>query len=147
VRVRASLPGNAESTWAYWTNAELIRRWWSPEHFTVAECEADPVPGGALRIVMEEGDGARHTASGRYVELEPARALSFELAPLDPTGRPLFTALHHLRLTERGAETALSLRIEVGEITPAGAPALAGIRIGWRQLLRRLAAELRATRA
>jgi uncharacterized protein YndB with AHSA1/START domain len=142
VRVRGSVPARAESVWAYWTDAALIRRWWSPEHFVVAECEADPVPGGLLRIVMEEGDGTRHTARGRYVALEPPRALSFELAPLDAAGKPLFSALHRLRLTERDAGTALSLEIDVDGITPAAAPALAGLQIGWRQLLGTLAAEV-----
>lgn len=145
VRVRASMPAPAESIWAYWTNAALICRWWSPEHFTVAECEAEPSPGGVLRIVMEEGDGTRHTATGRYVALEPLRALSFELAPLDAHGSPLFSALHHLRLTARGAGTALTLKIEVGELTPGAAPAVAGLSIGWRQLLGKLRAELRTS--
>jgi uncharacterized protein YndB with AHSA1/START domain/DNA-binding transcriptional ArsR family regulator len=143
VRVRRRLPTSAESVWPYLTRAELIRRWWSPEHFNVAECEADPIPGGILSIVMEEGDGTQHVATGHYVALTPARALSFELAPLDSGGRPLFSALHQVRLSEHADGTTLSLRIDVSEITPDAAPALAGIRIGWQQLLEKLAAELR----
>jgi len=143
VRLRMVLPASAESRWGYWTREELIRRWWSPEHFVVAECEADPVPGGVLRIVMEEGDGTRHAAAGRYVALTRPRALSFELSPLDPAGRPLFSALHHLRLTERGPETSLSLTVRVADVTPSAAPALAGLRIGWQQLLDKLSRDVR----
>jgi uncharacterized protein YndB with AHSA1/START domain/DNA-binding transcriptional ArsR family regulator len=135
VRLRRALPAPAAAIWPYWTDADLIRRWWSPEHFTVAECEAEPIPGGLLRIVMAEGDGSRHAASGHYVALRPPRTLSFELAPLAPDGTPLFAALHRLRLAQNGERTTLSLRIDVRDVQPAAAPALAGLRIGWEQLL------------
>src|SRR5947209_3523097 len=55
--------------WRAWTTAAFVRRWWSPEHFEVAECEVDAVPGGRLRIVLAEGDGTRHEAAGHFVAL------------------------------------------------------------------------------
>jgi uncharacterized protein YndB with AHSA1/START domain/DNA-binding transcriptional ArsR family regulator len=143
-RLTRTLHASPKSVWAHWTSADLMRRWWSPEHFSVAECEANPVPGGSLRIIMEEGDGTRHPAAGHYLALSPPDALSFELAPLGPDKRPLFSALHRVRLTERGANTKLSLTITVTNVTPGAAPALAGVRLGWAQLLNKLAYELAA---
>src|SRR5207245_1779624 len=67
VRLRRTLHAPSSAVWTRWTSAQRIRVWWHPEHFTVAECEARPVPGGRLRIVMEEGDGTRHVGDGRYL--------------------------------------------------------------------------------
>src|SRR5919204_991283 len=54
VRLRRTLPAPPATVWSYWTSADRIRRWWSPEHFLVVDADADPVPGGALRIVLAE---------------------------------------------------------------------------------------------
>jgi uncharacterized protein YndB with AHSA1/START domain/DNA-binding transcriptional ArsR family regulator len=143
VRLRRTLAARPSVVWRHWTSADLIRRWWSPEHFTVVDAEAYPVPGGLLRIVMAEGDGTRHEAVGRYVATAAPRALSFELAPLGPRGRPLLSAIHHLRLSEEGRGTRLSLTVRVTRATPAAAAAVAGLRLGWAQLLDKLAAALR----
>jgi uncharacterized protein YndB with AHSA1/START domain/DNA-binding transcriptional ArsR family regulator len=142
IRLRRTLPASATTVWRYWTVADRIRRWWSPEHFVVVDAVADPVPGGALRIVMAEGDGSRHVAIGRYVELAPPSRLSFELAPAGPAGTPLFAARHTVRLTERAHGTTLSLTIRISDLTPAAIPAVAGTRLGWSQLLDKLAGEL-----
>jgi len=100
------------------------------------------VPGGLLRIVMAEGDSTRHTAVGRYLALEKPRALSFELAPLGPDGKPLLSAVHRVRLAPQPRGTTISLTIKLGDATPAAAPAIAGLRPGWKQLLDKLAREL-----
>jgi uncharacterized protein YndB with AHSA1/START domain len=124
--------------WRFWTEAALLAEWWAPEHFTVAGCEADAVPGGRLRLVLAEGDGTRHEASGRFLALSRPRTLRFELAPLGPGRRALFAATHAVRLDERPEGTDLSLEIRVTPTTSAGAPALAGLRLGWEQSLAKL---------
>ena len=128
--------------WRAWTIPALVRRWWSPEHFEVAECEVDAVPGGRLRIVLAEGDGSRHEAAGRFVALSRPRSLAFELAPLDPGGQPLFSAAHEVRLARSGRWTSLGLTIRVSGIRSEAAPAVAGIALGWEQTLDKLEAEL-----
>jgi uncharacterized protein YndB with AHSA1/START domain/DNA-binding transcriptional ArsR family regulator len=142
LRFRRTLAASAATVWKYWTSADRIRRWWSPEHFVVVDAVADPVPGGALRIVMAEGDGTRHVATGRYLDLKRPSSLSFELAPMGPTGTPLFDARHTVRLTPRAQMTALSLTIRITHLTPDAIPAVAGMRLGWSQLLNKLAREL-----
>jgi uncharacterized protein YndB with AHSA1/START domain/DNA-binding transcriptional ArsR family regulator len=137
------LPAPPAAVWRSWTSADAARRWWSPRHFTVAECELDPVPGGRLRIVLQEGDGNRHVATGSFIELHPRTALSFELAPLDAEGAALFSAVYDVRLARRGSGTRLSLAIRVTDARPEAAPALAGLQLGWDQLLDNLAEHLR----
>jgi uncharacterized protein YndB with AHSA1/START domain len=75
--------------WDAWTTAEGVRKWWSPEHFTVAHCDVEAVAGGLLRIVLAEGDGSRHVALGRFHAVDRPSALSFDLAPLGPGDVPL----------------------------------------------------------
>jgi uncharacterized protein YndB with AHSA1/START domain/DNA-binding transcriptional ArsR family regulator len=137
------LPAPPSQVWRAWTTAAVVRRWWSPEHFEVADCEVDAVPGGRLRIVMAEGDGTRHEASGRFVAVSRPRAMTFELAPLDANGDPLFSAINEVQLARRGQRTELRLTIGVSNIQIQGASALAGIPFGWEQTLDKLEAELK----
>jgi uncharacterized protein YndB with AHSA1/START domain/DNA-binding transcriptional ArsR family regulator len=134
-----SLPTSASVLWRYWTSAQLVREWWAPEHFTVADCELDAVAGGRLRIVMQEADGSRHAASGRFLSLDAPRTLSFELAALGPDGEPLLWATYALALDERANGTDLSLDVRITSSTGAAAPAVAGMRLGWEQCLSKLA--------
>jgi uncharacterized protein YndB with AHSA1/START domain/DNA-binding transcriptional ArsR family regulator len=130
------------AVWAAWTSAEVLRRWWAPRHFGVPECEVDATPGGVLRIVMEEGDGTRHVAEGRFTAVRPRRALTFAMAPAGADGRPLFAAVHDVRLTRRGAGTKVDMSIHVTDARPEAAPALAGMEPGWENALDQLAAVL-----
>jgi uncharacterized protein YndB with AHSA1/START domain/DNA-binding transcriptional ArsR family regulator len=134
-----NLPTSAPVLWGYWTSALLVREWLAPEHFTVAECEVDAVTGGRLHIVMQEGDGTRHVASGRFVSLDAPRALSFELAARGPDGAPLLAATYEVVLDERAGGTDLSLDARITSSTSAAPPAVAGMRLGWEQCLAKLA--------
>ncbi len=59
------------AVWDAWTTPERIGEWWAPPHFSVVECTLDPVPAGILRIVMSEAEGARYTAAGSFLDVEP----------------------------------------------------------------------------
>jgi len=137
---KRELPAPASRVWRAWTSADEVRQWWAPAHFTVVECTVTPVVGGRLRTVMAEGDGARYTALGRFLALRHPAVLSFELAPLDDQDEPLFRAVHHVRLADQGSSTRLSLTIRVTDAGPDAMTALAGMQIGWEQLLDKLAA-------
>jgi uncharacterized protein YndB with AHSA1/START domain/DNA-binding transcriptional ArsR family regulator len=133
-----TLPTSASVLWRYWTSAPLMSEWCAPEHFTVADCEVDPVAGGRLRIVMQEADGSRHTASGRFIGLDAPRALSFDLAALGPDGEPLLWAAFALALHERADGTDLSLDVRITSSTRAAVPAVAGMQSGWEECLTKL---------
>jgi uncharacterized protein YndB with AHSA1/START domain len=143
VRLRRTLPGSAAAVWAAWTDPERVRRWWSPMHFTVADCIVEAVPGGELVIVMVEGDGTRYRARGHFSDVEPAERLSFVLAPEDAAGQALFTVTHTVRFTPAGSGTTVTLHIRATDPRPGAAPALAGLRLGWQQTLDKLTAEFR----
>lgn len=133
------LPGPVDRAWQAWTTADLVRRWWSPEHFEVADCEVRPVVGGTLRIVLREGDGAEYTAVGTFLDLKPPRELRFNLSPLGADAAPLFTATQTVSFAEDAGQTVLTMTIRITDIQPQAAPALAGVELGWHQTLDRLA--------
>jgi uncharacterized protein YndB with AHSA1/START domain len=132
------LDAPASKIWPYWTTGRLVRRWWSPEHFKVVRARLEPVAGGQLEIVMQEGDGTQYASQGRFIELRRPVHLRFELGPLGPDGAPLLSAVHDLTLASRRKRTNLSLTIRVISATTAGVPALAGMKLGWNQLLDKL---------
>jgi uncharacterized protein YndB with AHSA1/START domain len=131
--------------WRYWTSAQRLRRWWAPDHFTVASCVVQPRAGGRLDVVLQEGDGAQYAAHGRFLAVDRPHSLTFEMGPVGADGLPLFTASHELRLDEQPSGTALSLTIRVLSSTAAGAPALAGLELGWGQTLLKLDQLIRPT--
>ena len=137
-RFARELPAAPDEVWSYWTTAERVASWWSPEHFTVAECELDPVVNGRLRIVLEEGDGTRHDSTGRFLRVREPERLEFELAPLAADGGPLLAADYELSLIRENAHTRLALEIRITHSTAEAAPAIAGMELGWRQLLDKL---------
>jgi uncharacterized protein YndB with AHSA1/START domain/DNA-binding transcriptional ArsR family regulator len=143
-QLERELPATSARVWRAWTTEAAVRRWWSPEHFDVADCEVNAVPGGRLRIVLIEGDGTRHEAAGRFLALSRPRSLSFEPAPLDTSGEQLFRAVHEVRLAQRGQQTRLALTIHLSDAQRRAAPAVAGIALGWEQTLDKLKAQLRS---
>jgi uncharacterized protein YndB with AHSA1/START domain/DNA-binding transcriptional ArsR family regulator len=143
IRLQRRLPAPVSQVWAHWTTPALVRQWWSPEHFDVAECEIDPVPGGRLEITMRAPDGGLYPTSGRFLTVTPLRRLRFELSHLAASQTPVFTAIHDLRLSDLGHGTQLNLAIRITAASAAAPAAVAGIQPGWQQLLSKLTRTLR----
>ena len=137
--VRRTIPAAVADVWQAWTTPALIRRWWAPDHFEVAECEIEPIPGGILRIVIQESDGARYSSAGQILSLHPNQQLEFTQAPLGPDDQPLFTTVCTVTFDSDDNRTDLSMTINVSGISEEAAPALAGIPFGWEQCLNKLA--------
>ncbi len=142
IRISRTMTASAEQVWRAWTTTKLVRRWWAPEHFSVARCVVQPTAGGALRIVLREPDGAEYTATGTFLDVRPYSELRFELSPLGPDGAPLFAATHAVTFTENSGHTTVQMTIVITELKPQGIAALAGVQLGWRQTLDRLAVML-----
>jgi uncharacterized protein YndB with AHSA1/START domain/DNA-binding transcriptional ArsR family regulator len=145
-RLRRTIPATPAAVWTAWTDHRLVRRWWSPQHFDVADCVVHAELGGELMILMVEGDGAGHRAHGRFTDVRAPGLLAFDLAPDGPDGTPMFRAAYRVRFTPAPTRgTIVTVRIRVTDPSPAAAPALAGIRFGWEQALDKLAALLTGT--
>lgn len=65
-----------DRVYAAFTKPELLREWWGPEDFSVADTRIDPRPGGRYRIVLRAPDGTEYPATGTYVQAdEPDRVV------------------------------------------------------------------------
>jgi uncharacterized protein YndB with AHSA1/START domain len=62
-----------ERVFAYFTDPDLMARWFCPNPELPVSCELDVRPGGAWRIVM----GERWQVSGAYLEVAPPSRLVF----------------------------------------------------------------------
>lgn len=143
IEVGVDVPASAAQTWRAWTDPAVVRRWWAPEHFEVAEATVEPWVGGRWEIVLREGDGALHRASGAARAVEPLRRLELELSPLGPDGAPVFRVVQEVLLTERDGGTRVDLMVRLSGVGPEGAAVAGGVRIGWEQTLASLARMLR----
>lgn len=129
-----TVPTSAEEVWQAWVDPARAATWWAPRHFSVETFEIAPQVGASINLVLREGESVTYTSSGQVLAVDPGRRLVLSLAPLDADGQALFTAIHTVRI-EGSDPTQLQLTIEVSDVRPGAASAVAGLEIGWSQLL------------
>jgi uncharacterized protein YndB with AHSA1/START domain len=123
-----------------WTDPKHLQQWWGPHGFTNPRCEVDVRPGGAIHIDMRGPDGTVYPMTGSYEEIDEPERIVFISSALDKDGNPLFEIRTTVTFAEQGDKTKLTVQARVVKTTPAAAPHLAGMEIGWTQTLERLAA-------
>ncbi len=64
---------SAADLWRGWTEAEVLKKWFTPAPWVTTDAEIDPVPGGIFRTVMQGPDGERNEGSGCVLEAVQAR--------------------------------------------------------------------------
>jgi uncharacterized protein YndB with AHSA1/START domain len=99
-----------ERVFEAWTQAEELRRWFSPGPMTTRVAEVDLRVGGRYRVIMRAPDGAEHTVSGVYRSIDPPGRLVFTWRWEDQPD-PVETVVT-IELTARGTSTELLLRHE-----------------------------------
>lgn len=75
-----------ERVWRAWSEPELIRQWWGPEHFTSPRAESDFRVGGRYLFAMRDPDGNDSYTTGVYREIEPLRRIVYTDSFADPDG-------------------------------------------------------------
>ncbi len=123
-----------------WTDPKHLKDWWGPKGFTTPVCEADPRPGGAIRIHMRGPDGMVYPMRGEYREVVEPERLVFNSEPLDDKGAPMFAVLHTLTFEKQGQKTKMTMHAQVIMATAKAPQYLAGMEMGWNQSLDRLGA-------
>ena len=63
------IPASAAALYRAWTEPDLLKQWFAPLPFVVADAETDLRPGGTTRIVMRGPDGTEFASRGVYLEL------------------------------------------------------------------------------
>src|SRR5487761_23382 len=78
--ISRTFPAPREQVFKAWTSAEHLKRWFSPEGYTVPEAEIDFRPGGACAICMRSPEGHDFWSRGKYLEIAPPQRLVFTSA-------------------------------------------------------------------
>jgi uncharacterized protein YndB with AHSA1/START domain len=121
-----------------WTDPRQLAQWWGPKGFTNPVCEADPRPGGTIRIVMRGPDGTDYPMGGTFIEVAPPERIVFS-ATVDVRGVRVVETHNTVTLTEQeGGKTAMEVRVLVVQATAEATPMLAGMHEGWSQSLEKL---------
>jgi uncharacterized protein YndB with AHSA1/START domain len=121
-----------------WTDAKHLARWWGPEGFTVPECESDPRPGGAIRIVMRGPDGVDYPLAGTYREVVAGERIVVDGKAIGPDGRAMLEVVNTATFADRGGKTEVTVQILAVALVPEAVPMLDGASAGWHQSLQRL---------
>jgi uncharacterized protein YndB with AHSA1/START domain len=61
--------------WRFWTEPELLKRWWGPVEFTTPSAEMDVRVGGKALIAMRSPSGEDVWSTGTYKEIVPEKRL------------------------------------------------------------------------
>lgn len=140
--------------WRAWTEADRLRRWWGPEKTTVPECEIDLRVGGRIYVVTEAGEemgkyqGTRWPMEGTFTRIDPHARLVCD-ARSWTEGEEAGTTISHtndLTLAELDGTTTVRLHVAITDIGPKAKLASFGMKMGYKQHLDKLAAELAAHR-
>jgi uncharacterized protein YndB with AHSA1/START domain len=98
------IPAPPERVFEYWTEPELVAKWFGPGDFDVPSSDLDLRPGGKWRTTIRSPEGKLRTVSGVYNTIDPPRQLVFTWAWDDDNG-------------VRGHETQVTVTLEP---TPGG---------------------------
>lgn len=91
--------------WAAWTQPELLKKWFVPAPWSLADVELDLRPGGTFRTVMRSPEGEEHPGNGCVLEVVPNQRLVFTdtMGPgYRPSAKPFFTAIVTMEPHGRG---------------------------------------------
>jgi uncharacterized protein YndB with AHSA1/START domain len=98
------IPASPERLFEYWTEPELVAKWFGPGDFDVSNSQLDLRPGGKWCTTIRSPEGKLRTVSGVYSAIDPPRRLVFTWAWDDDNGL-------------RGHETQVTVTLEP---TPGG---------------------------
>lgn len=73
--------------WRAWTEPELLKQWFVPAPWSLADCELDFRPGGTFRTVMRSPEGQEFPGAGCFLEVVPGEKIVWTSA-LTPGFRP-----------------------------------------------------------
>lgn len=134
------------AVWEAWTQPDVLRRWWGPEHTTIPDCRIDLRVGGAIYIVMEAGEamgkyhGTRWPMAGTFTSIEHHRRLIYA-ARSWTEGEEAATTIEHtndVTFSEAGGATVVRLTVTITKIGPKARMAAFGMKWGYKAQLDKL---------
>lgn len=131
-----------ETVFKYWTNSELLAKWWGPKGFTNPISELDPRPGGAINIVMEDSEGlikkgSRYPMKGVFQDVKEPEKIVYTAEAL-MGDKPIIEQIATVIFEEVSGKTKMTLHVVVTKATSEAEMPLKGMETGWSQSLDKL---------
>src|ERR1700758_4905258 len=92
LRLSRVLHAARETVFTAWSSAEAVKRWFSPENFTVSHATVQMHVGGRFDVCMRSPTGEEHWIRGTFVEVPPHTRLVIDMHVADSADKPLFLA-------------------------------------------------------
>lgn len=143
LRLSRVLQARRETVFKAWGSADHVKRWFSPETFTVSDATVEMRVGGRFDVCMRSPTGTEHWTRGAFVEVTPHTRLVIDMHATDGAGEPLFRAYTEVDFSDALGGTRMDVVQTYTFIDPSiAAPMVAGAPEGWRTTLDKLEKEV-----
>jgi uncharacterized protein YndB with AHSA1/START domain len=119
--------------WRCWTEAELIKKWFTPPPFTVPHAELDVRVGGKSRVTMRGPDGKDMDVPGSYLDVVKNERLVFTDAYTGDwqpgTNKPFMTAI--ITFADEAGQTRYTAVVRHWSVEDREAHEKMGFHTGW----------------
>jgi uncharacterized protein YndB with AHSA1/START domain len=131
-----------ETVFKAWSSSEHVKRWFSPETYTVADAKVRMETGGPFEVRMRAPNGTDHWTRGTFVEVIPHNRLVIDMHVTGAAGEPLFRAYTEVDFSDALGGTRMDVVQTYTFTDPStAAPMVAGAPEGWRTTLDKLEKE------
>jgi uncharacterized protein YndB with AHSA1/START domain len=131
-----------ETVFKAWSSADHIKRWFSPETYTVPDARVGMEAGGPFDVCMRSPAGEEHWVRGTFVEVTPHTRLVIDMHCLDRADVPLFRAYTEADFLDALGGTQIDIVQTYTLIDPSKAWMVQGAPEGWRSTLDKLEKEV-----
>jgi uncharacterized protein YndB with AHSA1/START domain len=131
-----------ETVFKAWSSGDHVKRWFSPDTFTVPDARVKMHVGGPFNVCMRSPAGEEHWVRGTFVEVAPHTRLVIDMLVTDSTGNALFGALTQVDFADALGGTRIDVVQTYTLIDPSMEWMVAGAPEGWRSTLDKLGKEV-----
>jgi len=141
-RISRVFHARREMVFKAWSSADHVKRWFSPETFTVPDAKVEMRVGGPFEVCMRSPAGEEHWIRGTFAEVTPQTRLVIDMRVTDKAGNPLFGADTEVDFADALGGTRMDVVQTYTLIDPSMAWMVAGAPEGWRTTLDKLEKEV-----
>jgi uncharacterized protein YndB with AHSA1/START domain len=139
LRVSRVFHARRETVFKAWSSVDHVKRWFSPETYSVSDAKVEMYVGGPFDVCMRSPTGEEHWTRGTFVEVVPHSRLIIDMHATDNAGKPLFRAYTEVDVSDALGGTRMDVVQTYTFIDPSiAAPMVAGAQEGWRTTLDKL---------
>ena len=132
-----------ETVFKAWSSGDHVKRWFSPETYTVPHAKVEMHVGGPFEVCMRSPAGEEHWTRGVFVEVTPHTRLVIDMHATGKSGEKLFRAYTEVDFADALCGTRMDVVQTYTFIDPSMAgPMVAGAPEGWRTTLDKLEKEV-----